>query len=1284
MKTNYNFKKASIKSIRVFCVLLLFSYSAIAQNINFTINTAVDNGTNITETISVGGVNYVLTIDHAIDVESLDDVGGGDLIFYLGGSRSSLPFILTITRNGVLANFDLIGIDYDTLALGNVGLTNQADNVITPLASYSAGSGALPITNTANALDISQLKIITGDPGDFNNFGFHNVNVNIIQPCVSPAGTATFVSQDCGAGTFLAQVNVTDLGGGTPSIFDGTTTTAVNATGVFNFGPYPTGTPINFTLQHGTDTACNVNLGTVSDTCPPPCLPPAGTATLNSQDCVAETFLIDVNVTDLGSGSPAIYDGTTSTTITATGITTLGPYTAGTIIPITLLHGSDGTCNVDLGIVKDTCNEIIFTIDTAVDDGTNITETIVVGADTFVLTVNHSGSEALLAVVGDSSDLFFYHSTTNPLDPFVLSVTRNGFPANFTLNGIDYDAAGTGSIYVRNQDDQEISAYISYDAGSSGAINFTNVLNGVNISSFKIGTNNPNDLNLFGFHNISIDIEEGCVPPLGTATFVSQNCEVGTFLAQVEVTDLGGGTPSIFDGTTTTAVTAIGVYDFGPYPTGTPVNFTLQHGTDITCNVDLGAVTDTCPPPCSPAAGTAQLDVAFQDCDAGTFYAVINITDLGSGGSPVLFDGTNSIPVTATGAFGIGTYPIGTPVTFTLQHGVDPSCDVVIGTVSNTCDEVIFTIDTAVDDDTLNIITETIVKDGDTYVLTVAHSGDEDLGELPNVPPGDFVFFHSFGDPLNPHVLSITRNGFPTNFTLKGLDYDALNAGTIVVTNNDALEISSPTSYPIGAGAITITNMVNATDISSFNISAPVSGELNSFGFHNIKVDIIDTCAAGAATVTLGTLDCANSDFYVDVNVTDLGNGSPVLFDGTTSTTVTATGVYVLGPYASGTSTSFTLQHGSDVTCDVDLGAVTFTCPTPANDLCGGAIAIACGETVIGSTANATDTGNNPSNDVFYSFMSATLIDVNLSLCGSDYDTAIRIFDDCLQSNLIAFNNDSNDCPEDQSVVTFTAQPNITYFIMIEGYDVDSGAYEMVVNCIPNVPAPGNDLCANAMPLNLGVTLTGQTTAGATDSTTGEDDDTECDSYTFKADVWYSFQGPASGQATVATVITGTSDEANVAVYSSLDCSQLDVDIIACSAYNGGETVALTGLTSGATYYVRVWSDGVAGAPVPIEVLGRFEGDFNITISDSTLSSPEIGDEQLFNYYPNPVEGLLNITAKNEISQVAVFNMLGQKVISEMPNATRRSLDMSNLQTGAYFVKITIGAVTKTIRVIKE
>ena len=46
--------------------------------------------------------------------------------------------------------------------------------------------------------------------------------------------------------------------------------------------------------------------------------------------------------------------------------------------------------------------------------------------------------------------------------------------------------------------------------------------------------------------------------------------------------------------------------------------------------------------------------------------------------------------------------------------------------------------------------------------------------------------------------------------------------------------------------------------------------------------------------------------------------------------------------------------------------------------------------------------------------------------------------------------------------------------------------------------------------------------------------------------------------------------------------------------------------------------------------------------------------------------------------------MLGQQVLEKMPNAVNSELDLSGLQTGTYFVKVTIGGVVKTIRVIKD
>ena len=144
----------------------------------------------------------------------------------------------------------------------------------------------------------------------------------------------------------------------------------------------------------------------------------------------------------------------------------------------------------------------------------------------------------------------------------------------------------------------------------------------------------------------------------------------------------------------------------------------------------------------------------------------------------------------------------------------------------------------------------------------------------------------------------------------------------------------------------------------------------------------------------------------------------------------------------------------------------------------------------------------------------------------------------------------------------------------------------------------------------------------------------------------------------------------------------MDADSIGCSVGSGGESLTLTGLTANATYYVRVWSDGVL-PPAPPET-GRVEGTFNITVSDATLSTSEIDNFQAFNYYPNPVKNELILEAQNTIAKVRVFNLLGQVVITDTPNVTSKNIDMTQLQAGAYFVEVTIGNTTKTIRIIRE
>lgn len=91
--------------------------------------------------------------------------------------------------------------------------------------------------------------------------------------------------------------------------------------------------------------------------------------------------------------------------------------------------------------------------------------------------------------------------------------------------------------------------------------------------------------------------------------------------------------------------------------------------------------------------------------------------------------------------------------------------------------------------------------------------------------------------------------------------------------------------------------------------------------------------------------------------------------------------------------------------------------------------------------------------------------------------------------------------------------------------------------------------------------------------------------------------------------------------------------------------------------------------------------DFKVNVVE--LSNATF-DDASFVYYPNPVSDVLNISYANEISKVQVMNLLGQEVMVKSINATQSQIDMSNLASGSYLVKVTADNKVKTIKVIKR
>jgi len=92
-------------------------------------------------------------------------------------------------------------------------------------------------------------------------------------------------------------------------------------------------------------------------------------------------------------------------------------------------------------------------------------------------------------------------------------------------------------------------------------------------------------------------------------------------------------------------------------------------------------------------------------------------------------------------------------------------------------------------------------------------------------------------------------------------------------------------------------------------------------------------------------------------------------------------------------------------------------------------------------------------------------------------------------------------------------------------------------------------------------------------------------------------------------------------------------------------------------------------------------------IDDMVFSDTNIGTQDFtakgFQAYPNPVTNVLNLQAKEAISNVAIFNVLGQEVYRANINAMTSQVDMSQMASGAYFVKVNIGGTEGTVKVIK-
>ncbi|MEA9413834.1 T9SS type A sorting domain-containing protein [Flavobacterium sp. PL02] len=90
-----------------------------------------------------------------------------------------------------------------------------------------------------------------------------------------------------------------------------------------------------------------------------------------------------------------------------------------------------------------------------------------------------------------------------------------------------------------------------------------------------------------------------------------------------------------------------------------------------------------------------------------------------------------------------------------------------------------------------------------------------------------------------------------------------------------------------------------------------------------------------------------------------------------------------------------------------------------------------------------------------------------------------------------------------------------------------------------------------------------------------------------------------------------------------------------------------------------------------------------VTVKLNTLSNPDfvLGN---FKYHPNPVKNVLSIENSSVIDEVTLFSVGGIIILDKKINNLHSNLDLSNVATGIYFLKVKSEGREKTIKIVKE
>lgn len=464
-------------------------------------------------------------------------------------------------------------------------------------------------------------------------------------------------------------------------------------------------------------------------------------------------------------------------------------------------------------------------------------------------------------------------------------------------------------------------------------------------------------------------------------------------------------------------------------------------------------------------------------------------------------------------------------------------------------------------------------------------------------------------------------------------------------------------AFPIACGDVVVGETTSDTD--SGGNAAP--DEWYAFtGTGDVEIVTVSLCDGG-------------TDFDTFLRVFDACGGAQI------AASDDACGVQSEVEFVSdGTSTYYIMVEGFGT--ESGNFSMAVTCAEPlANDFCDGAIPVECGDSISGTTIDATlDSDVAPECDtsvtspgVWYVYQDDNCFSSNItiSLCdgGTNFDSKLSVYTgDCGAPPLTCVVGNDDSCGL-QSEVTFASSGGgETYYILVHGFGGATGNFSLDIQCAPD--SPSNDMIANAIDVDqvgfpytdANVSLPAATVEGANPTGCNIDGVTG---------VWYKFTAEGNGTATAS--VPDPSGTTVVQFYSAPDENAGVTDLTLVPFIDNqcvpGPTAAIPTVEDQA-YYVLVMNSGDCTDVV-------IDGT-NLGLGDNVIEG--------FTYYPNPAKNTINLNAIDTIDSISFFNILGQKVLEQNVGATNSQIDISAFSTGTYVMKVSVNGELGTYKIIKE